>query len=151
MPLLPDPTNEDIAVVLVGALNPAIFQPAWACRTKTNFGRRSQGSNGEHHLPTSRRWKKNKRNRTVQPRRNGRPTDFKLTASISLVFELALQARHPVQLRAIGPSDLRQCRHCLLQRSRSTDSRVRGSLRCHAQLEPGDGGGDASLAQKCGD
>jgi hypothetical protein len=29
MPLLPDPSAEDISVVLVGALNPAIFQPAW--------------------------------------------------------------------------------------------------------------------------
>jgi hypothetical protein len=29
MPLLPDPFAEDISVVLVGALNPAIFQPAW--------------------------------------------------------------------------------------------------------------------------
>jgi hypothetical protein len=29
MPELPIPTAEDISVVLVGALNPAIFQPAW--------------------------------------------------------------------------------------------------------------------------
>ena len=29
MPLLPDQSAEDISVVLVGALNPAIFQPAW--------------------------------------------------------------------------------------------------------------------------
>jgi hypothetical protein len=34
MPLLPDPTNEDVAVVLVGALNPAIFQPAWLAAQK---------------------------------------------------------------------------------------------------------------------
>lgn len=29
MPALPDPLNEDVSTVLVGSLNPAIFQPAW--------------------------------------------------------------------------------------------------------------------------
>ncbi len=32
MPQLPDPANEDISVVLVGALNPAIFHPDWFVR-----------------------------------------------------------------------------------------------------------------------
>lgn len=34
MPPLPDPINEDIAVVLVGALNPAIFHPEWFAAQK---------------------------------------------------------------------------------------------------------------------
>jgi hypothetical protein len=34
MPQLPSPANEDISVVLVGALNPAIFHPEWFVRQK---------------------------------------------------------------------------------------------------------------------
>jgi hypothetical protein len=34
MPQLPSPVGEDINVVLVGALNPAIFQPEWFLRQK---------------------------------------------------------------------------------------------------------------------
>lgn len=32
MPQLPDPTNEEISVVLIGSLNPAIFHPEWFVR-----------------------------------------------------------------------------------------------------------------------
>jgi hypothetical protein len=32
MPQLPDPTNEEISLVLVGSLNPAIFHPEWFVR-----------------------------------------------------------------------------------------------------------------------
>jgi hypothetical protein len=34
MPQLPDPANEEISLVLVGSLNPAIFHPEWFVRQR---------------------------------------------------------------------------------------------------------------------